>query len=145
MLRHLDTHLPDDASITLATGQRDSSEVERLTKLMSAELCEKKRRARAVVEAQKKALSLPGGVHTTGLQQQERTAPEWDPASATVGDKGGLDPEAVKRESAEFAERQRLYRLSRTNRVGSEDVAKFEVAVQDFETETDVAVAKFRL
>ena len=105
-------------------------------KSISAELCEKKRQARAVVAAGK------GGKASTGLPQQ-RTSMEVDTVGVEVKD--GSDPEVLKCEGEEFAERQRLYHLSQAKCVGREDVAKFEAAVLDCETETDVAMAKFNL
>lgn len=105
-------------------------------KLISAELCEKKKQARAVVAAGKV------GVPPTGLPQPG-TALELGAVSAK--DSNGSSPEVTKRESEEFAERQRLYRHSRTQHVGREAVAKFEAAVQNCETETDTLVAKFKL
>ena len=133
LLRHLYTHLPGDAAITLATEQRDLH-VKHLMKLISAELCEKKRQARAVVAAGKV------GIPPTGLPQ-----PGTALGAVGVKDSNGSSPEVMKRESEEFAEQQRLYHHSRTQHVGREAVSKFEVAVQNCETETDTAVAKFKL
>ncbi|XP_070205186.1 uncharacterized protein [Littorina saxatilis] len=136
VIRHLYSNLPDDASITLVTEQRDT-ELQDLMQLMSAELREKKKRAKDIMYAQKAAQKTKADT-----AHQENTDASGE---TSTKDRLGSKPERVKLEAEEFAERQRLYRESQGSRVKSEHVGKYLAVIEDSETLTDVAMAKLNL
>ena len=125
LLRHLYTHLPDDASITLATVHHTDSRLQGLMSALSTLLSERKGQARKLVSAQKNTV----GGHTR--------APALDPDEEI----DSRQISSLQREREQFLEWQKQYHQSQEGCVSGEEVARFASSVNQCQMETDMAMA----
>ncbi|KAL8615749.1 hypothetical protein ACOMHN_040244 [Nucella lapillus] len=138
LLRHLYTHLPEDATVTLAREDPDTT-VRHLVKLLTAQLSDRKTQAQALLETHQPP-SDPSSNQPT-ITDTSRMATD-----KCVSGESSASERATQDQVEEFAEMQHQYRQNQSrSAVGEEDVGRFKAVVTGCERETDMALAKVKL